>query len=53
MVERISINLVESGYEPELFKSAFFGGWQNFETKAASTIVQDQYDSDGGEEAKT
>jgi hypothetical protein len=27
MLERISISLVESGFEPELFKTAFLGGW--------------------------
>jgi hypothetical protein len=31
-VERIVLSIVESGYEPEIFKSAFvLGGWQNFE----------------------
>jgi hypothetical protein len=34
MLERISISQVESGFEPELFKTAFLGGWQNFESKA-------------------
>jgi hypothetical protein len=52
MVERISISIVESGFEPELFKSAFLGGWSNFETKATISATQEQYDSDGGEEAK-
>jgi hypothetical protein len=33
MLERISISQVESGFEPELFKTAFLGGWQNFESK--------------------
>ena len=32
LVERIVLSIVESGYEPEIFKSAFvLGGWQNFE----------------------
>ena len=31
-MERVVLSVVESGYEPEVFKSAFvLGGWQNFE----------------------
>jgi hypothetical protein len=33
MLDRISISLVENGFEPELFKK-FLGCWQNFESKA-------------------
>lgn len=27
----MAINVVESGYEPEIFKQAFKEGWQNYE----------------------
>lgn len=39
-MERVVLSVVESGYEPELFKSAFIiGGWQNFEHTTTSLIM--------------
>jgi hypothetical protein len=46
---------VESGYEPEVFKSAFvFGGWQNFEHTLlpSQSSAKNDEDSDEGESSK-
>lgn len=55
LVERIALSIVESGYEPELFKSAFVdGGWSNFEHTALSQISKNDLNEDSdGEETKT
>jgi hypothetical protein len=50
-IERLTVSLVESGYEPELFKSAF-NAWQNFEHMQASTIVEEESDEEGEEKRK-
>ncbi len=44
IVDRVALSLVESGFEPELFKTAFLGGWQNFEhasLKQSQTTAED------------
>ncbi len=55
LAERIAISIVESGYEPEVFKSAFVvGGWQNFEHTLipSQTSGKNDEDSDEGESSK-
>ena len=56
LVERIALSTIDSGFEPDLFKSAFMGGWQNFESPITSlatpTSASKDEDSDGGEENK-
>ncbi len=50
LTERIAISIVESGYEPEVFKSAFIvDGWQNFEHTLLSTQVTGKNDEDSDE----
>jgi len=34
----MTVSIVESGYEPELFKEAFREGWQNFDHSSPSGI---------------
>ena len=50
-IDRLTVSLVESGFEPELFKSAF-SAWQNFEHVQASTIVEEESDDEGDEKRK-
>ena len=55
LAERIAISIVESGYEPEVFKSAFVvGGWQNFEHTLlpSQSSGKNDEDSDEGETSK-
>lgn len=39
-IDKMSISLVESGYEPEIFKSAFKDGWQNYDHSQAVGIEE-------------
>lgn len=50
IIERVSFSIVESGYEPEVFKSAF-KGWQNFDhtPSSAATIVEEDSEGEEGE----
>lgn len=50
-IDRLTVSLVESGFEPELFKSAFHA-WQNFEHMQTSTIVEEESDEEGEEKRK-
>ncbi len=52
-MERVVLSVVESGYEPELFKSAFIiGGWQNFEHTTNTSLIMSKGatpDDEGGD----
>ena len=40
-IEKMAINIVESGFEPDIFKQAFREGWQNFEHSSQSIGIQE------------
>ena len=40
--EKMSFSIVHQGYEPLLFKMAFFGGWNNFEQPELLGSKKDQ-----------
>ena len=55
-VEKMSIGVVESGFEPEVFKSAFIEGWQQFDHvesgNGQSIMESDEEDSSEEEDDK-
>ncbi len=44
VIDRLSISTVESGFEPELFKSAF-SAWLHFE-QLSTTVVEEESDDE-------
>lgn len=48
----MTITLIESGFEPELFKKSFKDGWQNYDHSTIS-MIQESSDEDEQEESKT
>lgn len=54
LTERVALSIVESGYEPEIFKSAFvLDGWQNFEHTLLTAGKNNDEDSDEGDPQKS
>ena len=53
-LNKMTITMVESGFEPELFKEAF-NGWTNFDHTQMGGIHEssDEYEDSSEEESKT
>lgn len=43
-LEKMAISVTESGFEPELFKTSFKDGWQNFEHISSQVDEADSED---------
>eukprot|EP00347_Sterkiella_histriomuscorum_P002563 403367666 len=51
-IERMSISLIESGFEPELFKKSFKDGWQHFDHTTMVGIQESSEEESDKEESK-
>ena len=48
----MSISLIESGFEPELFKNSFKDGWQHFDHTTMVGIQESSEEESDKEESK-
>jgi len=51
--EKMAVSIVESGFEPEIFKQAFREGWQNFQHSGQNIgVEEDSDDEEGGKKER-